>query len=510
MLKKIIAFIGIVFLSIITILNILFTAYLDSSEHIEINKNSFIYFLGLILIGILIFIITKIINKHIYNDTDEKSKSKIRKILFIISLIIYIAFNVIWASVVNPPIVGDQIHVCNLANTFYRDDPNEFLPNTTYAGIPLSEYMQLYHQQIPLAFVYSMFFQLLHFDLIHILRILNIIGNILTFIALYKISKQISKKHETNKVLLIALILTFIPLTMLSTFVYGDLPSLGLCLFSVYFMMKYIETEKIKYAIGASILTMIAYMMRMNSLIFVIATVMYLVFNLFNGITKRTWKSNTTKILIIIAYIIISIIPSTLVQNHYLDKYNMEKDKAYPNISYILMAMEESWRGNGWYNEARGEYALKNIETAGDEYVGEIKNRLKYFSENIGYTIDFYAMKITSMWGENTYASVRNNNVNYLPLEDIIEPLTFYEKALLILMAVCSIIVLVQNRKNLSLELVFLITIFIGGFTFHILWEAKSRYIIPYIVILIPLASVCISNTKLKEKLTKLYEKIKQ
>ena len=30
--------------------------------------------------------------------------------------------------------------------------------------------------------------------------------------------------------------------------------------------------------------------------------------------------------------------------------------------------------------------------------------------------------------------------------------------------------------------------IFLGGFLFHILWEAKSRYILPYIIILIPVA----------------------
>ena len=68
----------------------------------------------------------------------------------------------------------------------------------------------------------------------------------------------------------------------------------------------------------------------------------------------------------------------------------------------------------------------------------------------------------------------------------------------------CSLIVLVQNRKNLSLELLFLITIFIGGFAFHILWEAKSRYIIPYIVVLIPVASICI-----KSNLNKIFSKKK-
>ena len=394
--------------------------------------------------------------------------------------------------------MGDQIHACNLAQTFYRGNAEEFLPNLTYAGIPLSEYMQAYHQQISLAFVFSLFFRIIHFDAVEILRVLSIIGNIFIIIALYKINNQLSKKYKTNKILLLILIMTFISLPMLSTFIYGDIPSLALCLFSVYFIMKFKENNQIKYAIFASLCTMIAYMMRMNSLIFIIATVIYLLLNLFDDFKKNTNKQNLLKIGIIIMYIIISIIPSSIVKNYYLNKYNLDKNKEYPNISYFLMAMEESRRGNGWYNEGIGEPALKDPENKKVEYAERIKERLNYFMHNIGYTCEFYTNKIASMWTENTYSAVRNNMEGQTnqQLENMINPLTFYQKVLLIITCICSLIVLIQNRKNLSLELIFLITIFIGGFSFHILWEAKSRYIIPYIVVLIPVASICINSFK--------------
>ena len=54
------------------------------------------------------------------------------------------------------------------------------------------------------------------------------------------------------------------------------------------------------------------------------------------------------------------------------------------------------------------------------------------------------------------------------------------------------------------MEIIFLITIFIGGFAFHILWEAKSRYIIPYIVVLIPVAAISINKFNIKDKLKKI------
>ena len=369
--------------------------------------------------------------------------------------------------------------------------------------------MQAYHQQISLAFVFSVLFKIIRFDQFMILRGFNIICNLLIVFALYKICKQLSKKYKTNKVLLFALILTFISLPMLATFIYGDIPSLALCLFAVYFMMRYTETKEIKYPIFASLLTMVAYMMRMNSLIFIIATVIYLLLCLFKEIKANSWKKNLLNIAIIGMYIVVSILPSSLVKNYYLDKYAMDKSKAYPNISYFLMAMEEGPRANGWYNEGIGEPALKDPENKKVEYVGKIKERLNYFSKHIGYTFDFYTKKLASMWTENTYSAVRNNTrQDNDPIENMIKPLTFYQKVLLILTCLCSLIVLLQNRKDLSLDVLFLITIFIGGFAFHILWEAKSRYIIPYIVALIPVASISIHSMGIKEKVTNLFSKI--
>ena len=489
--KKIIYICGILALVMVLILNILFTANLDASEHITISFNSIIYIILLALLAGAIFYIAHILDKHLYNEETEKKK-KIRKALLIVSMAICIIFMVCWVVFVRPAVVGDQIHAANLAQTFFRGNLEEFLPNMTYAGIPLSEYMQAYHQQISLSFVFSLFFRIIHFDTLEVLRVLNILANILIVFSIYKIGVQLSKKYRINKILLFILILTFISLPMLSTFIYGDIPSLALCLLSVYFMMRYTETKKWQYPVFASLLTMLAYMMRMNSLIFIIATVIYLLLNLFKGITKKPLKESLLATAIIIMYIVISIFPASLIKNYYLAKYNLDSQKEYPNISYFLMAMEEGPRANGWYNEAIGEYALKNTEAAKQEYPERIKQRLTYFLQNPGYTFEFYINKIASMWTENTYSAVRNNMTgeNNNQLENMIEPLTFYQKALLILMCTCALIVLIKNRKNLSLELVFLLTIFIGGFAFHILWEAKSRYIIPYIVVLIPI--VCL------------------
>lgn len=159
-----------------------------------------------------------------------------------------------------------------------------------------------------------------------------------------------------------------------------------------------------------------------------------------------------------------------------------------------------------------GEPALRNPEQMKTEYIDRIKERLTYFLQNPVESFKFYTEKIASMWTENTYSAIRNNIIGEDDsLENMIEPLTFYQKILILITCICSLIVLIKNRKNLSINVIFLITIFIGGFAFHILWEAKSRYIIPYIIVLIPVASISI-NTGLrrsyKKDKRKIYKKI--
>ena len=264
--KKVIQILGIIALAIIVILNVIYTADMNSGEQVTIKFNSFPYILGLLLMAGIIYGIAKFADKKL-------KKKKVRLIIVAVAVIIYLVFSILWIIFVRPGIVADSIHVLNLAQTYYRDDPNQFLPNLTYAGIPLIQYMQAYPHQVTLAFVYNVMFSILHCDLIILPRIFNIFFNLLIIFGLYKITKQLAKQYKTNNTLMFILIFTFITIPMLTTFMYGDIPALALSLFSVYFIMKYTETKKIRYGIFASLLTMVAYMMRMNTLIFVIATV---------------------------------------------------------------------------------------------------------------------------------------------------------------------------------------------------------------------------------------------
>ena len=236
--KRFFSVIGIIFLVIVVLLNICLTANLDASEHITISFNNFFYIIGLIITGLIIYFASNALNKYLYKD---EKKKKLRKILFISAISIYIIADILWTIFVRAPIVGDQVHVNSMGQLFYRGYDEEIINSNTYAGIPLGEYIQAYNQQIPQAFLYSLFFRLIHIDEFGTPRALNVIAIIIILVAIYKIGNMISKSHKVNKVRLMVLFLTFLSLPMLSTFVYGDIPSLAFALLSVYYMMKFVE-----------------------------------------------------------------------------------------------------------------------------------------------------------------------------------------------------------------------------------------------------------------------------
>ena len=67
-------------------------------------------------------------------------------------------------------------------------------------------------------------------------------------------------------------------------------------------------------------------------------------------------------------------------------------------------------------------------------------------------------------------------------------------KVLSIIIFSFSLYTLLRDKKKISDESLLLVIIFLGGFCFHFIWEMKSRYTLPYLIILIPFASIGISR----------------
>lgn len=449
------------------------------------------------------------------NKINLKRKTKI--ILFIMFIVIYGVAQIFWINIRNATPAWDQDSVYSTAVKMYEDKFDE---------LKGSQYLELCPQQITTALSFSIIFKLFSTTNVKLLQYINVVANILTVIAIILICKLLENKYKMNKVKTLILLGTFFTLPLLSTFIYGDLMSLSMCLFSVYFIMKYGTSNKKRFAIISTIFMSIGYMLRMNNLIFILALMIYLILLVINDCEERkNFKEICKKIILIILFIIISIVPTTITRNMIQSRLELDKDKKIPTVAYLCMGMQEGYRGNGWYNDYI-MWAWEDVETCKPLYENAIVERIKTFIKDPTYCVKFYVKKVASMWTENTYSSLwYNQTFNFKQvdgdnslesqkqmdelLQEKTKKLLTYQKALIIIVFGTVILFLVKYRKNISNEIILLITIFIGGFLFHILWEAKSRYIIPYILILIPIASISFDDYNLEREIKEMKNIIK-
>lgn len=506
-LRKTIYLLSFVAILLITIFNII---YINQINDYEVSN---IQYYGILKL-IISFLIAAIIIFISYKLKKLKLSKKIKITIIIFSVLLYAIIQIVWVyySVAKPYADSEQILV--IANEIMEDSGlSEYCAN----------YVQYYPQQLTLVAIIIGLFKIFNTTNYVILQYANVICNVLSILGLYAITKKINKENNKNIVLFFIISLTFIPIIMLSNFVYGDFLGLTFAIWAVFFAINYEKTKKIKNVIFTAILSSIACLLRMNYFIFVIAIAIYWIIYLID-------EKNKCKIIkgmgLLILLITIIIIPNNIIKNKYGEKYQLSQEKAFSTIPYLYMGMSEGEYANGWYNNQMGDmvYHLMsdNKEEASklsEQCKNDLKNRIKYLITNPIYTAKFYSKKIITTWAEptmeygfyNTKYPEAINIENHTLLKKIIngkiyEASKIYQKSIMYIIFIGSLSVIIINRKKLNMETLLLLLIFLGGFSFHILWEAKSRYIIPYILILIPISvdGVELLIRKIKDKNKKI------
>ena len=498
--KTIIFVVGIISLAIVIMINFSMYSYIEPSEIVNIYTNN------ILIMIVLAFFITAILFAC---KTIKFCLKRVRKkyLIFGLVILLYVIGQIIFINIRKAYPNADQLISYKLAEAMKENEVVSFVQNESInSRLTNKVYIERYNHQFTLSFLWSLLFRIFNSTNILIIQYFNVLCNALLAVVIFLICKELSTKYNMNKYLSMFLYFTFLSVPLLSTFVYGDLSGMAFAMLGVYLLMKYTSKRKIRYAVYASISTALAYMFRENILIFIIAMVIYLVLDLISK--KENVKNVITKIIVVIGFIIISMLPSNITKIYFCQKCDLDKNRTFPVTGFLLMGMDDQSSTPGWYSGRIVQMSFEDIDKAKIEYKEMLKERTRYLINNPIYTVAFYLEKDSSMWAETTFGAVRynfseqfgDNKYNNIELDNFLKDtnnyVLLYQKALVLLIFVFSAIVIIQKRKNLSNEVLLLLTIFIGGFLFHNIWEAKSRYIIPYIVALIPIASIEIEKIK--------------
>ena len=530
--KILIAFLALIFTILIIYINFRYLITINNAmnEKVIFNYNTINNIILLIFMIIMFCILLYLINKMAKKINIGKN---LKRLILTFAILVYGLMQVLWINVRDANPNYDQFYVYD--NAVKMSKGEEELLN--------KEYLEIYPQQISLSAFYALILKIFNTENVKVLQYLNVIANIFTVLGLYSIAKIIqNKENKLNLIALLGISLTFSTLIFLSTFIYGDIISLPFGIYSIYFIIKYIKENKKKYLVLSAILMSISYFLRMNMLIFFIAILIYLLLELTKCISNLIKDKSLTKKLriknitlngaLILLFCIISILPTNLFKNYMEKKLNLNPNNSFPIIGFIDLGMANSTRGPGWYVDPFID-TWKEDGHDTEPMKERINNKLEMFKDNPKILFEFYFFKIASMWGENSFGSIWYNlsfnfgNMsvnrgtassseinNYEKIDNYIYNnyafIMIYDKIIILLIFI-SLALFILRNKNITNDQILLILIFVGGFLFHIIWEAKSRYILPYVIILIPILAIGIDdNIKwIKEKIFNIVDKVR-
>lgn len=474
---KVIAVIALILLLIFNLIYI--SQVINTIEQVKISLVS-IKTHALTILTILVLLMTLFLNRK-YKIINLQNKK-----IIIILLIIYALICYKWINYSATTPVDDSKMVYNIAR-------NIIINGLDYAKN--NNYLEKCPQQITMVLFFAMIMRIFSTTDFLVFQLLNIVANIFIILGIYKITNMLLKKEDTDNFISLFLTITFFPLIIICNFVYGDYLGLALAIWSLIFLFKYNENRKIVFLMFSAILLLCAIVIKTNYLIFLIAYIIYFMVN--SGNKQKHKNQWLLKIGLIIVYVAISFAPYYAIKEYTINRLKLDKQESLPTSAYLYMEMSESYREAGWYGDVILD-AWDKAKESRKKYPKLIQKRIEYFIDNPIDFLDFYRRKLTSGWADPTFQSIwygikQENKATHL--QNIFNSTKYqmviiYTRALMIIIYGFSLFSLIYNWKRIKEQTLLLYIIFLGGVFFHLLWEMKARYTMPYIIILIPLATI--------------------
>ena len=156
------------------------------------------------------------------------------------------------------------------------------------------------------------------------------------------------------------------------------------------------------------------------------------------------------------------------------------------------------WDGYTTLVPVNNSYNMNKIEGI---VKSDLENRISILTENPNLAIEFFISKLKGTWNESTFQSVYvgpmsergqfahteflkgfyENGKNY-------EVYNYYCSILVSVILITCLFAIVYEmffKKSTNILIIFTQIYIIGGFIFHLFWETKSRYVYPYVFLLI-------------------------
>ena len=454
------------------------------------------------------------------------------KMLAAIAVLFVIGMSVLWIQASHTYPEADQKAVSWVS---YLMTQNNFL------FFEHGKYMQIYPNQLGLTAILEVLYRLTGGENWKAFMYLTALANGVMVYLLYRITDRLYHDQNADCLVLLAS-MGCIQIILYSTFLYGMMLGLAFALGAFYTLLLFLDHGKWRYAVNAGILMGISILVKNNYSIFLVALVILLLYdavkksggtikkeqmeqtahrqpmlkteeNKLGTAQKENEKSGMRKagksfaaILIILG---MTVILSKSLTAFYEHRSGIPIESGMPKSLWVAMGMQEGERAEGWYNGFNFDtYVNSDCDPVVSDAIAReaITESLQHFQKDPVYAARFYLRKTLSQWNEPTYEALWVNQFHSGDFSTIVQ--SIYEGKLyrvlseymnlfqlLVFAAVfAGLLIDRKGEKRWQLTELFLPMVILGGFFFHTIWEAKSQYIFPYFVCMLPGAAAGLSG----------------
>lgn len=484
-----IKYISMILLLLLTVLTLLFqnSISFDIFEISTINSNGIKFIIVSLISVILLYFVCLLLRKIP------------EQVLFVLFSVIYITFGVYLITNVHWNLRDDSAICFWSALNFFEGN---------FKALHPGEYFYMNPHQLGLVSYNALLLWLNENQ--EFAFCVNLFWIWLTNLCLWRTMALLCEKNSLLRKLIIVFSFLFLPQFFYLFFVYGQVPGLGCLAVAVYFAVRTIKKDSKWSALLSCLFIAGACVIRKNYLIGGIA--LLIVFLLKALKDKRIFY-----VVVSLGIICAMIFPNRCVRAYYENIADTDLSQGIPSVLYVAMGLQEcteGWRAAGWFNGFNHDtYRATNydVELSAQIAMEAIDERIQTFAKDPGYALEFFGEKIISTWCEPTFQSVwsgplmsiRNNETEEGFIRDIYSGGMSY-LVLSSSMNILNVLIFgfalfyvfwktVLRKEGLHTVELFGILFLTGGFLFHLFWETSSKYVYPYVVMIIPVA-VCGMN----------------
>ena len=330
-------------------------------------------------------------------------------------------------------------------------------------------------------------------------EVVNAVWIAVAYYFFMKIADILWEKEQRYKTGTAVLCLLFAPFLMYTTFLYGTVVGMAFGLISFYMMLLYVSEPKIRYLVICGASMGLATVFKSNYAIYMIAEIIFIVLKILAD-KKTDRKKTVSRLLLILAIILCFGIGRFGVNESIKNANHGEEVKGIPMMAWVVMGLQDGKGAPGWYNAYNNSVYERNdydyVKTQ-DVVMHDLKEKIKGMLSRPAESTGFFVKKVTSQWNNPTFQSLwilegrseRESSIWILQEKGRSIYILWVNLLQTWILAGTLLYTILRFKKSRIEEIVLPIT-FIGGFVFHLFWEAEGLYAILYFPLLLPL-SVC-------------------